>query len=110
MQSWNLKRPAVTGSRGARELFSTSETRVDVIDLARNEELGEAGDGGRVVIQVLGGSVDLTIGDDTTTCNDGTLVALEPGEAHSVRALERSRLLLTFSPRPAPRGHSPGSA
>ena len=70
---------------------------MDVIDLALNEALGDPGNSGRVVIQVLSGSVDLT------------LVALEPGEAHSVRALEQSRLLLTFAPRPAPRGHSPGS-
>jgi hypothetical protein len=49
------------------------------------------------------------IGGATTTCDDGTLVALEPGEAHSVRALEQSRLLLRLAPRPAPRGHSPGS-
>ena len=110
MQSWNLKTPPENGGIGPRELFSTSETRVDVIDLARNEALGDPGDSGRVLIRVLSGSVDLTLVDDTTTCDDGTLVALEPGEAHSVRAPEQSRLLLTFAPRPAPRGHSPGSA
>lgn len=81
-----------------------------MIDLAGNEELGEADDSVVVVIvQVLSGSVDLTSGDDTISCADGTLATLAPGEAHSLRALEQSRLLLTFAPRPAPRGHSPGS-
>ena len=109
MKSWKLN-PDEIGRTGRRELFSTPETRVDVIDLAGNEEVGEPGESGGVVIQVLSGSVDLTSGDDTINCADGTLVALAPGEAGSVRAIEQSRLLLTFSPRPSTHGHSPGSA
>lgn len=109
MQSWKLKSDEI-GRTGQRELLSTAGTRWDVVDLAGNEEHGEAGDSGVVVIQVLGGSVDLTSGDDTIRCEDGTLVALEPGEVRSLRALEQSRLLLAFAPRPAARGHSPGSA
>jgi redox-sensitive bicupin YhaK (pirin superfamily) len=108
MQSWNLKTPAENGSGGPRQLFSTPETRMDVIDLARNEELCDPGTGRRVVIQVFSGRIDLTIGDGTTTCDDATLVALEPGEAHLVRALEQSRLLLTFGLLAAPQGHIPG--
>ena len=83
---------------------------MDVIDLAGSEEVGETGGSGGVVIEVLSGSVDLTSGTETISCADGTMVALEPGEAGSVRAIEQSRLLLTSSPRQAPHGHSPGSA
>ncbi len=108
MKSWRLKSDEIART-GRRELFSAPETRVDVIDLARNEEMGEAGGSGSVVIQVLSGSVDLTSGDETVSCADGTLVALEPGEAGSVRAIEQSRLLLTSAPPPASHGHSPGS-
>jgi quercetin dioxygenase-like cupin family protein len=108
MQSWNLNRPRENNRRGPRQLFSTSEMRVDVIDLAPDEEIGDYWYGDRVLIQVLDGSVDLTVGDYTATYDDGTLVALEPGETRSVRGVEQSRLLLTFTPRP--RGHSPGSA
>lgn len=109
MKSWKLKSDEIGGT-GRRELFSTSETRMDVIDLAGNEEVRDPGESGGVVIQVLSGNVDLTSGDDTISCTDGTLVALAPGEAGSVRAIEHSRLLLTFSPRQATHGHSPGSA
>jgi hypothetical protein len=109
MKSWRLKSDEIART-GRRELFSTRELRVDVIDLAGSEEVGETGGSGGVVIEVLSGGVDLTSGDETISCADGTLVALAPGEAGSVRAIEQSRLLLTFSPRPASHGHSPGSA
>jgi quercetin dioxygenase-like cupin family protein len=72
--------------------------------------LADPGGGARVVIQVLSGRIDVLIGNDMASYDDGALVALEPGEAASVRALEQSRLLLTFSPRPGSHGHSPGSA
>jgi quercetin dioxygenase-like cupin family protein len=116
MQSWNLKAPPESDKRGRRELCSTAATRMEVIDLDQNEELEDHGNGGRLVIEVLSGSVDLTIGGHATTCGGGMLVALEPGESRSVRALESSRLLLTrdpsrllltFTARPAARGNSP---
>ena len=81
--------------------------RVDLVDLAQDEEIGDSWYGDRVLIQVLSGSVLITIGEYTTTCDDGTLVALDPGDSRSVRGLEQSRLLLTFASRS--RGHSPGS-
>jgi hypothetical protein len=83
---------------------------MDLIDLDPKAELADPGDGGRVVIQVLSGRVGVLSGEDAASCGGGMLVALEPGEAGAVRALEQSRLLLTVSPRPAPHGHSPGSA
>jgi quercetin dioxygenase-like cupin family protein len=83
---------------------------MDLIDLDPKAELADPGDGGRVVIQVLSGRVTMLSGEDATSYGNGTLVALEPGEAGAMQALEQSRLLLTISPRPAPHGHSPGSA
>ena len=58
MQSWKLKSDEI-GKTGQRALSSTAETRVDVIDLAANEEFGDAGFSGVVVIQVLSASVEL---------------------------------------------------
>jgi quercetin dioxygenase-like cupin family protein len=107
MQSWNLNTPHEHHRKGPLQLLSTPVMRVDLVDLAQDEEIGDSWYGDRVLVQVLSGSVLMTIGEYTTACDDGTLVALDPGEAHSVRALEQSRLLLTFASRS--RGHSPGS-
>jgi len=108
MQSWNLDTRHEHHRKGPQQLLSTPALRVDLVDLARDEEIGDSWCGDRVLVQVLDGSVRIAVGEYTTTCDDGTLVALDPGEAHSVRGLEQSRLLLTFMPRP--RGHSPGGA
>jgi quercetin dioxygenase-like cupin family protein len=107
MQSWNLNTRHEHHMKGLQQLLSTPAVRVDLVDLARDEEIGDSWYGDRVLIQVLSGSVLITIGEYTTTCDHGTLVALDPGDAHSVRGLEQSRLLLTFASRS--RGHSPGS-
>jgi quercetin dioxygenase-like cupin family protein len=107
MQSWNLNTRHKNRRKGPLQLFSTPAIRVDLIDLAQDEEIGDSWYGGPVLIQVLSGSVRITIGEYTTTCDDGTLAALDPGEARSVRGIEQSRLLVTFTPRA--RGHSPGS-
>lgn len=108
MQSWNLTAEHPNDTSGPRRLLSTSGLRVDVVDLARDEQIADYWGRDRVVIQVLSGSVSLTVGDYTAICEVGTLVAPKPGDTHTVRALEQSRLLVTFTPRP--RGHSPGSA
>jgi len=71
-----------------------------VIDLAVGEEMGDHQVSERAVVQIVLGSVELTIGGVETTCGEGVLVVLEPGERHSVRALEQSRLLLTLAPWP----------
>ena len=107
MQSWNLNTRHEHHRKGPQQLLSTPALRVDVVDLAQDEEIADSWYGDRVLIQVLSGSVRITIGEFTTTCDDGTLVALDPDDAHSIRGLEQSRLLLTFAS--TSRGHSPGS-
>jgi hypothetical protein len=106
MQSWNLNARHEKARKGPHQLFSRPGLRIDVIELARDEEIGDAWYGDRVLVQVLDGSVRITTGEYTATYDDGTLVALDSGEAQSVCGLEQSRLLLTVTPRP--RGHSPG--
>ncbi len=101
MQVWNLKAPHESERAGPRVLFSTPEARGVVIDLAPDEELSEHQVRERAVVLVLLGSIGLTAGDSTTTCDEGTLVLLEPGERRAVRALEQSRLLLALAPWPA---------
>ena len=104
MQQWDLT-AANEGSRtGPRVLFSTPEARAVVIDLARDEEMGDHQVRERALLNVLRGTITCASGADTATCAEGTLVLLEPGEPHVVRALQPTRLLLVLAPWPAP-GH-----
>jgi hypothetical protein len=93
MQAWNLNTRHEHHRKGPQQLLSTPALRVDLLDLAQDEEIGDSWYGDRALIQVLSGSVLITIGVYATLCDEGTLVALDSGDAHSVRGLEQSRLL-----------------
>lgn len=104
MQHWDLT-AANEGSRtGPRVLFSTPEARGVVMDLAQDEEMGDHQVRERALIHILRGSVTCMSGADTATCVEGTLTVFEPGEPHTLRALQPTRLLLVLAPWPA-EGH-----
>lgn len=104
MQHWDLT-AANEGTRtGPRVLFSTPEARGVVMDLAQDEEMGDHRVRERALVHVLRGSVACTSGADTRTCVEGTLIVFEPGEPHTFRAVEPTRLLLILAPWPA-QGH-----
>jgi quercetin dioxygenase-like cupin family protein len=104
MQQWDLAAADAGGRTGPQVLFSTSEARGIVVALAPGEEMGDHQVRERALIHVLSGSVSCTSGVDTATCAEGTLVVFEPGEPHSVCALQPTRLLVVLAPWPAP-GH-----
>lgn len=108
MQRWDLTVASEGARTGPRVLFSTSEARGVMIDLARDEEMGDHQVRERALVHVLQGSVTCTGGADTATCAEGTLIVFEPGEPHTLRALQPTRLLLLLAPWPAP-GHYGGS-
>ena len=103
MQLWDVLAADATGKTDPRVLFSTPEARMVMIDLAAGEELGDHGVHERAIIQVARGSIELTSARGTTTCAQGSVVLLEPGERHAVRASEAARILLTLAPWPGPR-------
>jgi len=94
-------RTATVGRSKPRVLFSEPECRAVVVDLRSGEEMGDHAVHERAVIQVVAGHVVVTVADETADCEAGTLVNLEPGERHAVRALVDSQLLLVLAPWPA---------
>ena len=104
MQLWDVLAADATGRTDPRVLFSTPEARMVMIDLAAGEALGDHEVHERAIIQVARGTIELTSGRGSTTCAEGAVVLLEPGERHAVMAREHSRLLLTLAPWPG-RGH-----
>lgn len=104
MQHWDLTAESEGSRTGPRVLFSTPEARGVVVDLARDEEMGDHQVRERALVHILQGSVACTSGTDTATCVEGTLTVFEPAEPHTLRALEPTRLLLILAPWPA-EGH-----
>lgn len=104
MDAWHLPTVAATGKREPRVLFSSPECRAVVLDLQAGDAMGEHQVRERAVIEVVSGRVRIGPPDAELDAAPGTLVTFEPGERHSVSALEPSRLLLVLTPWPA-KGH-----
>jgi quercetin dioxygenase-like cupin family protein len=81
------------GRQMPRVLFSTPECRAVVIDLESGEELGD-----HHVLEVVAGRVSIDSPEGTSDCDAGTLVTFDPGERHTIRALDDARLLLLLAP------------
>ena len=94
-------RVATIGRSKPRVLFSDPECRAVVIDLRTGEEMGDHAVHERAVIEVVSGRIAITSALETAECESATLINLEPGEHHSVRALSDSQLLLLLAPWPA---------
>ncbi len=85
-----------------RVLFTSPEARAVLIELERDEEMGDHRVRERALVHVVSGRVAIEASDETVECGSGTLLTFEPGESHSVRALADARLLLVLAPWPAP--------
>lgn len=101
-------RVATVGRSKPRVLFSEPECRGVVVDLRAGEEMGDHAVHERAVIEIVSGLVALTYADGTVDCESGTLINLEPGEHHAVRALIDSQILLILAPWPA-KNHTLGT-
>lgn len=54
---------------------------------------------GEVTIHVLAGELEITFGAGSAVLGRGELLSLEPGQPHSVRAVQESEMLLTICHR-----------
>src|SRR5262245_59152439 len=101
MLRWDLTAQHEGARTGPQVLFSTPEARAVLVELADEEELGDHRVHERTIVQVVRGGVTVTRGTTTASCAVGTLIAFDPGETHSVRGTEPTRLLLMLAPWPA---------
>jgi quercetin dioxygenase-like cupin family protein len=84
-----------------RVLFSAPECRAVVVELKRGDTMGDHHVRERAVVQIVSGRVAIDAAGETSECAAGTLVTFDPGERHSVHALDDATLLLILAPWPA---------
>jgi quercetin dioxygenase-like cupin family protein len=82
--------------RNARTLLKYDETRVVLTALQAGTRIAEHTTAGRMSIHMLSGHVRLNASDHVFDLRPGSLIALDPGSAHDMEALEDSALLLTI--------------
>ena len=88
--------PVSESSITSRVVVDNPLLRVVVFAFDAGEMLTEHSSPRAVVVQLLDGRIDLTLGDETSTMSPGDVVYMEPGIRHALVALEPSHLSLVM--------------
>lgn len=84
------------GRPGAAAVLDTDTAKVVAFEFAAGDELKEHAAHHPVIIQVLRGEVEFTIGEDLYMLEPGRLIHLTPKLRHAVRATQPSTLTVTM--------------
>jgi quercetin dioxygenase-like cupin family protein len=88
--------PDVPSGRRSETLIKTPRLRVVLITMRAGTELREHVAPGTITVQPIRGRFAFTTGDDEREIAAGTLISVEGGVRHAVRALEDGAFLLTI--------------
>jgi quercetin dioxygenase-like cupin family protein len=88
--------PDVPSGRRSETLIKTSRLRVVLITMRAGADLHEHIAPGTITVQPIRGRFAFTAGGDEREIVAGTLVSVEGGVRHAVRALEDGAFLLTI--------------
>jgi quercetin dioxygenase-like cupin family protein len=88
--------PNVPSGRRSETLIKTPSLRVVLVTMRAGTELHEHVAPGTITVQPIRGRFVFTTGDDEREIVVGTLISLEGGVRHAVRALEDGAFLLTI--------------
>lgn len=82
----------------SKTLFSSGAQRVILFGFAAGQELSEHTSTSHALVQILSGTSEWTLRDETRTLKSGDLLYMPPGLRHSLRATEPFSMLLTLLP------------
>jgi quercetin dioxygenase-like cupin family protein len=80
----------------SRTIFKTPFARVILFRFSKGEELSEHTSASRVLVQILSGTCEFTVGTERKTLVAGDIVYMPPNESHSVKAVESFSMLITL--------------
>jgi quercetin dioxygenase-like cupin family protein len=88
--------PDVPSGRRSETLIKSPRLRVVLITMRAGTELHEHVAPGTITVQPIRGRFAFAVGDDEREIEAGTLISVEGGVRHAVRALEDGAFLLTI--------------
>jgi quercetin dioxygenase-like cupin family protein len=105
----SLKHPPPDVADGivSQALLAAPGLRVTLFRFAAGQELSEHSSPTRVLLHVLSGAGDFTLGKETRRLVAGDLLHLPPNLPHAVRAVEELTFLLTQAKPPAAAKRAP---
>lgn len=93
--------PLVPDGIVSRTLFKSPFARVVLFSFAEGEELSEHTSSLRVIVQILSGTCDFTVGSERRLLVAGDVVYMPPHLLHSVKATKAFSMLLTLITNPS---------
>ncbi|MFN7020579.1 MAG: cupin domain-containing protein [Phycisphaerales bacterium] len=93
--------PVVAGAIVSKPLLSRAEGRVVVFAMDAGQEIGEHRAPFMTTVQVLDGRLEFAVGSERRTMGAHDWLVMPTNAAHSLRALEASRFVLTFFRAPS---------
>ena len=96
--------PDVADGIVSQALLTAPGLRVTLFRFAPGQELSEHTSPARVLLHVLAGTGDFTLGKETRRLGAGDLLHMPPHLPHAVRAVEDLTFLLVQAKPPAPAG------
>jgi quercetin dioxygenase-like cupin family protein len=88
--------PVPTDGITSRTIFKTSFARVILFRFSEGEEMSEHTSVSRVIVQILTGKCEFTVGTDRKTLIAGDIVYMPPKQSHAVKAVESFSMLVTL--------------
>ncbi len=83
--------------RAGRTLAKSGRLRVVMVAMATGNEIGTHQTDSPMTLHILKGHLRFRAGDEEHELRQGELLFFGPGDAHDIRAVEESALLLTLS-------------
>lgn len=88
--------PVVREATTSRVVLNNELLRVVLFSFDAGQLLTEHSSPRAVIVQMLDGKIEFTVGGETTVLTDGDIIYLAPGERHALTALEPSHMALTL--------------
>lgn len=80
----------------SKSILKRKAGNITLFSFDKDEELSEHTAPFEVLIQILDGTSEITIGGKTHTVNSGQCIILPAGIPHSLKAVQRFKMLLTM--------------
>ena len=95
-QDYADRNPIKPGKYAAKRIFAGEKAQITEIAFDAGVELPDHMAGTPIIVQVISGEVQFTVGDATTTLSTGGSIFVEANVLHAVYAAQQARITVTF--------------
>ena len=96
IQDYAERNPVKPGKYAAKRIFAGEKAQITEIAFDAGVELPDHMARTPIIVQVISGEVDFTVGGETSTLGIGGSIFVEANVLHAVYAAQQARITVTF--------------